>query len=158
VSGVDDVGVRQGQHRRGKEPGAWLPWAVVERVCRLDLRPPSWGRVFLATLLTSARFGGGEAKLTVGDLVRLTGLATRTVTAALAGLIAAGLVSRPGRYGRLTVNLPTEGESKGDVDKPAGPTGPRPATRGASLSAPPRCRQACTSPTTSTKRGNGSFW
>ena len=41
-------------------------------------------RSFLTVLLVSARYGGRDAHLGVEDLARMTGLATRTVKAALA--------------------------------------------------------------------------
>jgi hypothetical protein len=58
---------------------------------------------------TSRRYGGKDAKLEVDDLVRLTGLARRTVQVALSRLMAMGLVVRVGRYGVLRVNLPGGG-------------------------------------------------
>jgi DNA-binding IclR family transcriptional regulator len=61
--------------------------------------------VLLAVLLTSARYGGREARLGVDDLARMTGLGMRTVSGALAGLMRSGLVRRVGRYERLTVHL-----------------------------------------------------
>ncbi len=142
------------QKRRGKPSaggaktvGAWLPWATVEQVCRLDLRPSSRWRVFLAVLCTSARYGGQDARLGVQDLVRMTGLAKRTVKAALAQLCRQGLLARVGRYCRLRVNLGGRvGEDEG-ASLPAPPGSIQAPAGGASLSAPPRCRQACTSPT-----------
>jgi hypothetical protein len=118
----------------------------VEAVCRLELRPASVWRVFVAVLLTSARYGGRAARLAVADLARMTGLAVRTVKAALTGLQAQGLLAREGRYGRLQVRLGAGGvagrtASSAPREGAPGPTG------GASLRAPPRCTQACTSPT-----------
>jgi hypothetical protein len=81
--------------------GSWLPRHVAERLARLDLRRPSSWRVFLAVLTTSARYGGRDALLGVDDLARMTGLGARTVKLALSELLAAGLVERVGRAGRL---------------------------------------------------------
>lgn len=85
---------------------ARVPADVYERVVRLrDLRPASRWQVFLLILLTSCRFGGRPAYLSVADIAAKTGLSARTVKAALADLLAAGLVRRDGRYKRLVVPL-----------------------------------------------------
>jgi hypothetical protein len=131
----------------GVGAGAWLPWPVVEAVCKLNLRPPSVWQVFLAVLATWARYGLKEARLTVEDLGAMTGLSQRTVKAALAQLRERGLVARNGRYGRLVVVL---GDQAGVAEGAASPDGggqSEGATGGASLSAPRTCTQACTSPT-----------
>ena len=94
-------------------PGAWLPWPVVEQVLKLDLRPGSRRRVFLAILFTSARYGGRDALLGVADLTRMTGLSPRTVKSAIAALRAAGLIVRVGRYRRLAVPLLAAARSAG---------------------------------------------
>ena len=87
------------------DPGAWLPWAIVEQVVKLDLKPVSRYRVFLAVLATSARFGGRNTKLGIEDLVELTGLSVRTVKSSLADLEALGLIERPARYRLLSVPM-----------------------------------------------------
>ena len=81
--------------------GAWVPWPVVEGVCRLDLPRPSLWRVYLAVLLTSQRYGGGEARLTTKEIASMTALSPRTVERALADLQAIGVIRRVGRRGRL---------------------------------------------------------
>ena len=87
------------------EHGAWVPWLLVERAQRLRLRPTSRWQVFFAILVTSCRFGGKEARLTVQQIAERTGLSTRTVKGSLVDLIRAGHVRRMGRYGRLVVTL-----------------------------------------------------
>jgi hypothetical protein len=119
----------------------------VEAVCRLKLRTPSAWPVFVAVLTTWARYGRTEARLTVDDLVRMTGLSARTVKAALALLLKRGLLARRGRYGRLVVQLGgavhgAEGSDRPDDEGPV-----KDDAGGASLSAPPRCKHVCTSPT-----------
>ena len=126
--------------------GAWLPWSQVKALCRLRLRPASHGQVFVAVLMTSARYGGREAHLGVGDLAEMTGLAPRTVKAALTGLIGRKLLVRKGRYRRLAVNLGDDAKVDGVVT-PSAPPRSRTAAGGADKPAPPRCKQACTSPT-----------
>jgi hypothetical protein len=116
--------------------------------------------VLLAVLMTSARYGGREAWLGIDDLVRMTGLASRTVKAALGALIDRKLVTRVGRYRRLVINLgigvvaskggespasPFEASAdEGGAHKIVPPAGNR---RGADKLAPPRCKLARTSPT-----------
>jgi hypothetical protein len=124
--------------------GAWLPWALVQEVCRLDLRPSSRWRVFLAVLLTAARYGGHEAHLTVAGLAGMTGLSARTVKAAVADLIARGLLVRTARYSRLRVTLASDQPQGGGASMVAPPATP---ARGANLDAPPRGKLVCTSPT-----------
>jgi hypothetical protein len=107
--------------------------------------------VFLAVLLTSARYGTGVARLKIADLVAMTGLSERTVKGALLHLTSNGLLRREGRYGKFSVHL--HGGSDAPVGLPGGPdtaAPPKPVPRdvgGADKLAPPRCRQACTSPT-----------
>jgi hypothetical protein len=139
--------------------GAWLDWTTAIALCRLDLRPPSVSRVFLAVLLTSARYGKKDARLGVDDLAGMTGLAPRTVKAALATLIDRGLLSRSRRYKSLKVTLVCADMTPGGADTyplliPAGgadelapPCTDRGIPGGADKLAPPRGRQACTSPT-----------
>jgi hypothetical protein len=142
-------------------PGAWVPWRQAEALCRLGLTTPSHWRVLLAVSMVAARYGGTVARLGVDDLARMTGLAPRTVKAALAALIARGLVIRVGRYRRLAVDLggdretstvvvtpPPNGESGGDgarVDESVRRAGRRGA--GACKVAPARGNLTCTSPT-----------
>jgi hypothetical protein len=80
-----------------------VPWPVVEGVCRLDLPRPSLWRVYLAVLLTSQRYGGGEARLMTREIASMTALSPRTVERALADLQAIGAICRVGRRGRLMV-------------------------------------------------------
>jgi hypothetical protein len=127
--------------------GAWVPWPLAERLCRLGLRTPSHWRVFLAVLLTAARYGGREAYLTAADLARMTGLGTRTVKGALARLVGVGLLARTARYRRLRVTLGDGRGHGGGADKLAPPGGDPAPAGGADKLAPPRCRQGCTSPT-----------
>ena len=131
--------------RSGGKPGAWLDWPTVSILCRLDLRPPSLWQVFMAVLLTSLRYGGGDARLSVDDLSLMTGLSARTVKGAVAALIGRGLLTRVRRYGCLRVNFPAV--SAGGADKLAPPVVDRESGRGADKPAPPRCKLVCTSPT-----------
>jgi hypothetical protein len=111
--------------------------------------------------MTSAGYGGRDARLGIDDLVQLTGLARRTVKAALAVLIARGLLVRIGRYRRLRVNLGGEAGVVGGATSSAPPTEARTGEggadevvppvrtrRGADKVAPPRCKQGCPSTTT----------
>jgi hypothetical protein len=143
--------------------GAWVPWPLAERLCHLGLRTPSHWRVFLAVLLTAARYGGPEAYLVVADLVRLTGLGTRTVKGALARLVELGLLARTARCRRLRVTLGDGWGHGGGADELAPRGGDAAPAGGADKLAPPRCRQACTSPTSFISscieegRGRGTF-
>jgi hypothetical protein len=123
--------------------GAWVPWLVAERIPRLDLRPPSRWRVFIAVLMTAARYGRGEAHLAVDDLVTWTNLSKRTVKAALADLIEQGLVERVGRYGNLRVPW-LFGELARNGTDPATPTALPNQTGGANIVAPPDTDEART--------------
>jgi hypothetical protein len=109
--------------------------------------------------MTSARYGGREARLGIGDLVGMTGLAPRTVKAALSALIDRRLVARAGRYRRLVVNFGIGVVASRGVELPASPieasagelgahkiAPPAGNRRGADKLAPPRCKLACTSP------------
>ena len=100
---------REPRSNAPKVPGAWIPWPIVEALCRLRLRRPSCWQVMQAVLCTQQRYGGREARLRVADIVRLTGLAECTVRRALRDLTGAGLLSRPRRYGALKVRLATPG-------------------------------------------------
>ena len=84
--------------------GAWMPWPAVKKMVRLQLRRPSTWRVFFAIAATAARYGG-VANLGIDDLARLTELSPRTVKAAVAELLAAGLIVRFARYRRIAVPL-----------------------------------------------------
>lgn len=86
------------------DPGAWLPWPVVEAIVKLDLKPSRY-RVFLAIACTSARYGGRDAKLGIDDIAEMTGLSERTVKTAVADLVTKGLVTRPSRSRRLAVPM-----------------------------------------------------
>jgi len=61
--------------------------------------------MFLAVLLVSARYGGRDARLGIDDVARLTGLAPRTVKAALSALKDGELVVRVRRAWLLAVPL-----------------------------------------------------
>jgi hypothetical protein len=61
--------------------------------------------VFLAVLLVSARYGGRDARLGIDDIAVLTGLAPRTVKAALRVLKNGDLVVRVRRARSLSVPL-----------------------------------------------------
>jgi hypothetical protein len=114
-------------------------------------------------LLTAARYGRGEAHLTVAKLVNVTNLSKRTVAAALADLIKLGLVERAERYGKLRVPwlngeltrsgtdnhaIPITSPSQaGSANTVAPPDTIQASAGGASVCAPPRCTHACTSPT-----------
>ncbi len=143
--------------------GAWLPWPMALALCRLDLRPPSHARVFLAVAFTSARYGGGEARLGIADLAEMTGLSPRTVKEAVSALVTRGLLTRVGRYKCLKVDAEAVEEAVRGADKLAPPGGEIADEGGADKIAPPvdeiaheggadkiaprRCRQDCTSPT-----------
>ena len=88
-----------------RRAGAWLPWSVIEALLRLRLRPCSHWQVYLAVVLTSARHGGKDAKLGIDDICDLTGLAPRTVKAAVSALRKSGLLVREGRTRLLSVPL-----------------------------------------------------
>ena len=82
---------KAGKGRRqltAENAGAWLPWEAAERLCRLKLGPASRWQVLLAVVLTSARFGGRDAWLRVGDVTGMTGLSARTVKAACDAYVA----------------------------------------------------------------------
>jgi Winged helix-turn-helix DNA-binding len=87
------------------DAGAWVPWAVVEQLVALKLRPPSRWPVLLTVLLTSCRYGRRDARLSVAEIAERTGLSERTVKTALADLELAGLVQRTARYRRFTVPM-----------------------------------------------------
>jgi hypothetical protein len=131
----------------GGKPGAWLPWPMAEALCHLTLHPPSRWQVLVAVLVTSCRYGGGEARLGVDDLAGLTGLAPRTVKGALKDLIDRGLVRRVGRYKRLTARLPGGDQGRGGANTPAPPGGEAGSPGGADTRAPRRGKHACPSPT-----------
>jgi hypothetical protein len=106
------------QHLGSKlHAGAWLLWDTVERLCRLELQTPSHWRVFIAVLATAARYGGSDAYLECDDIAALTGLAKRTVKAALRELIRRGLLMRAKRYGHLCPTLDGGHPEKGDTTK-----------------------------------------
>jgi hypothetical protein len=113
-----------------------LPWDLATWVCRLDLRPPSVWRTFLAVLLTARRYGGCDAYLSGEDLAQMTGLSLRAVKAALAALTGSGVLMRPAARRHLRVNLPVTAV----VDAPG-------RMQGARSSAPQGCKLACTFPT-----------
>jgi hypothetical protein len=127
--------------------GAWLAWPTAAAVCELDLRRPSLWRVFLAVLLTSARYGGREARLSTADLARMTKLAPRTVKGAVAELVNRQHLIRPTRYQRYLVNIPGMYSPPGSGYKPSRPRRGSATRRGADDPAPRRCTNACTSPT-----------
>jgi hypothetical protein len=85
---------------------------MIRALPRLDLSPTSRWRVFLAVLLSAARHGDQDARLSIADLAHLTGLCPRTVKTSLADLRARGLVERVGRYRRLRIHLHVPDEPK----------------------------------------------
>ena len=88
-----------------KKVGAWLSWPVVVALLQLQLNfCPRW-QVYLAVLLTSARYGGQDAKLGIDDLCDLTGLSPRTVKSAVSALCKSGLLVRVRRSRLLRVPL-----------------------------------------------------
>jgi hypothetical protein len=103
--------------------------------------------VFLAVLFTSARHGGQEARLEVADLARLTGLGERTVQAALTQLLRQGLLIREGRYRRLKVQLGEMQQPSRGADELVSSCADTTSSGGASLSAPPKRKLVCASPT-----------
>jgi hypothetical protein len=130
-----------------RQVGSWLPLPVVEKVCRLDLRPASRWPVLMAILFTACRYGSSEARLSVADLARMTGLSPRTVKASVADLMRRGLIARSGRYERLRVLLTEHLHDNRGAAKVAPPGADLTPERGAEKLAPRRCREACTSPT-----------
>ena len=144
-------GPRPGRRGRGNRPagtaGAWLPWTTVEKVCQLKLRPESLWPVFLAVLLTSSRYGGRPAHLSIAELAGMTGLSPRTVKRALARLITDGLLVLQGRYGRLQVAMDAGEDNPGGATTLAPPAGKTVPARGASMVAPRRGHHAGPSPT-----------
>lgn len=82
-----------------------VPWGVTAELVRTRLKPSSRWQVYLLILMTSLRFGGRAAHLTSRQIAAATGLSERTVRAAVTALVAAGLVARPSRYGKLTVKV-----------------------------------------------------
>jgi hypothetical protein len=93
------------------------------------------------------RYGGQDARLGVTDIGSMTGLAPRTVKAALAVLLQQNLLVRVGRYKRLRINLTVQDAAlvRADVSSPS--AGTTEAAGGAGKFAPRKCSQACTSPT-----------
>lgn len=92
-------------NRLNRRAGAWLPWRVVETLLRLRLRPCSHWQVYLAVLLTSARYNGNDAKLGIDDICSMTGLSPRAVKGAVITLCKSGLLVRPRRARLLRVPL-----------------------------------------------------
>ena len=130
-----------------KTPGAWVPWPGVEALCRLKLKPSSHWQVLLAVYLTSMRYGGREAKLSIAGIARMTGLAERTVKGAVAALVKEKLVVRVGRYGRFKVNLTAAASREGGADTVAPPAARHSIPAGADMSAPRKGNHVCPSPT-----------
>jgi phage replication O-like protein O len=127
--------------------GAWVPWQLAEAVIRLDLRPPSRGRVFLAIFFTWCRYGQGEAHLTVSKITEMTGLSKRSVQGAITALIEQELITRIGRNGRIRVTLRKLESDTSGASLPASPRLGQASQRSADISALPTRRQACASPT-----------
>lgn len=90
-----------------------MPWPAAEALLRQRPGAGSRWQVLLAVALTSCRYGDRDALLEVSDVARLTGLSERTVKAALAELMASGLVMRVGRYGRLRCAVLGAGGARG---------------------------------------------
>jgi len=136
--------------RKDRDRGAWLPWPAVQELVRLNLRRPSHWKVYLAILLTCARYGGGEARLGVKELAEVTGLGERTVKDALRELQSRRLLARPGRYCRIIVTgsmykllAASDGEDRVERGTING------RGRGANKLAPPKGNEGCPSPTVS---------
>ena len=87
----------------GKGQGVWIPREIAVCLPRLTLRPPSRWQVFMVVLLTWCRYGCTEARLSIQDICEATGLARRTVQAALAALISLGWSDCAGRQRCLVV-------------------------------------------------------
>ncbi len=85
--------------------GAWVPWAVVERLATIKLRPTSRWQVLLVILLTSCRYGRRDARLSIAEIADRTKLSESTVKSAINDLCKAGLVRRTSRYRRLAVTF-----------------------------------------------------
>jgi hypothetical protein len=130
-----------------KTPGAWVLWPEVEALCRLKLKPSSHWQVLLTVYLTSQRYNGNDARLSVADIARMTGLAERTVKGAVTVLRRQKLLVRVGRYRRLKVDLPTATTKVGGADTVAPPVREQTIPGGADMSAPRKGNHVCPSPT-----------
>lgn len=71
----------------------------------MKLRPCSRWQVYLAVLLTSARYNGQDAKLGIDNLCDLTGLSPRSIKSAISALQKSGLIIRVQRSRLLRVPL-----------------------------------------------------
>lgn len=138
------TGVR---HTPTQGPGAWVPWPIVESLCRLKLSCSSQWQVLLTVLHTSMRYGGKVAHLRIKDIANMTGLAERTVKAATSALLKQNLLVRVGRYGRLNVNLSAATSGGGSTGTAAPPPRETEISGGADKVALPKGSHACTSPT-----------
>ncbi len=104
----------------------------------------------MAVLVVWCRYGCGEARLSILDISRTTGLATGTVKGALADLFARGLLKRSGRYKRLVVDVDALVMRAGPpttASSTASTTGERSGSK--DMPVPPRDTQSSTSPTSS---------
>ncbi len=95
---------RKQEHQPGNV-GAWIEWEVATKLCQLKLRTDSEWRVLLAVFLTSTRYGGRPAFLSITALAEMTGLGSRTVQAAVSRLMTSGLIVRDKRYRSLRCTL-----------------------------------------------------
>ncbi|WP_149108815.1 winged helix-turn-helix transcriptional regulator [Limnoglobus roseus] len=73
-------------------------------MARLRLPGSAWQVLFLLAT-TSCRYGGRDVRLSLQEIATKTGLPSRTVKAAVADLLARGLISRPTRCRRIAVSL-----------------------------------------------------
>jgi hypothetical protein len=89
---------------KDKGLGSWIPQEIADAALRLDLRPPSRWKVFLAVLFPWCRYGQTVALLTIENIVSKTGLSERTVKAALKDLTKLGILRRLG-LGKLVVEV-----------------------------------------------------
>lgn len=124
------------EHQPGNV-GAWIEWGLATKLCQLGLKTGSDWRVMLAVLLTSSRYGGRPALLSIALLAQMTGLAPRTVQAAVTRLKASGLIVRHGRYGSLSCTLRTQGLCDATQQKPDDARGQTGETRSADMLALP---------------------
>ena len=126
--------------------GAWVLWPVATELCQLKLKTDSEWRVLLAVVLTSSRYGGQPARLSIAKLAQMTGLAIRTVQTAVSRLRASGLLDRQGRYGSLSCTLLPQVESKAVQQKPGPAQGRIGKSGSAAMLALPKRSHDCASP------------
>lgn len=126
--------------------GAWVQWEVATKLCQLKLQGDSEWRVLLAVFLTSTRYGGRPAFLSIAELAQMTGLALRTVQVAISRLIEIGLIVRHRRYRSLGCTLVSQ--KSGETTSPESGVKERSDRRpgSARMSAHPKRSHVCASP------------